>query len=185
MIFNNFINGISSAVAAESRGGINRALINESKLGLYEKYVNENKKEGVCVFISHKSSDTSIAEYISQIFQENNIDYYLDILDSNLQNKVKEDNAHEIVTEIERALKVSTHILVIVSEDTRSSWWVPYEVGYAKSARKRIASLILNDYNIEFPDYLKIEKIYTDKNDIDEYINVVKNDIKNMSVIIE
>ena len=64
----------------------------------------------------------------------------------------------DIVDSIEKALKCSTHILVLVSDQTKESWWVPYEVGYSKKGKKKIASALLVGYVDDFPDYLKIEE---------------------------
>ena len=45
-----------------------------------------------------------------------------------------------------------------MSDQTKESWWVPYEVGYSKKGKKGIASALLTGYVEGFPDYLKIEE---------------------------
>ena len=51
-------------------------------------------------------------------------------------------------------------MLCIVSEKTKHSWWVPYEIGFGKSSNKDIASLLLKDFNLDgIPSYLYISEI--------------------------
>lgn len=135
--------------------GVNRALVSEM---LYESQVNKNCDSRTCVFISHKSADMDAANAVAEYLISNGIDVYLDKMDTGLQKDTKEMNARGIVNAINKALKRSTHILVLVSDQTKESWWVPYEVGYAKNGEKKIASALLVGYIDDFPDYLKIEK---------------------------
>ena len=119
--------------------GINRALIRGYGRIIYENKVVQNNSK-VCVFISHKSSDMDAAEAVARYLMLNNIDVYLDKKDSDLQKKTKEKDAQGIVDSIEKALKCSTHILILVSDQTKESWWVPYEVGYSKKGKKKICT---------------------------------------------
>ena len=98
--------------------GINRALIRGYGRIIYENKVVQNNSK-VCVFISHKSSDMDAAEAVARYLMLNNIDVYLDKKDSDLQKKTKEKDAQGIVDSIEKALKCSTHILILVSDQTK------------------------------------------------------------------
>lgn len=147
--------------------GINRALLSGVNRAIYE---NQNIQHANCVFISHKSEDIEIAKQIADLLQAEGVDVYLDVNDSGLQIATKEGNADEIVKCIEKALMVNTDILVLVTDKTKESWWVPYEVGFAKMGKKSIASLLLKNVS-EFPDYLKIEKKLNGLADLKRYIN--------------
>lgn len=147
--------------------GINRAYESNS---LFES----NNLSGRCVFISHKYEDMDAARIISEYIMDSGIDVYLDDNDTGLQKAVNNNDSEGIVNCIEKALQNSTHILILVTENTRKSWWVPYETGYAKYANKSIASLLLKDV-YEFPDYLKIEKTLEGFNDLSKYIKSIKN----------
>ena len=127
--------------------GINRANATYSERILFE-HASHNKK---CVFISHKSEDKN-----------------LDLNDEGLQQATREQNASKIVSHIEKALTTSTNILVLVTEKTKESWWVPYEIGYAKKGKKDIASLLLKNVD-DFPDYLEIEKKLKGLEDLKKY----------------
>lgn len=144
----------------------NRALENENikklyeNLGLESLYEKQYPDTKYCIFISHKHEDKKAAEVIADfIMNKANIDVYLDNRDNGLQQAVKEGNDKKIVECIERGIARSTHILCLVSDYTKNSWWVPYEIGYSKKAKVSINSLILKNTN-DIPSFLKIEKIY-------------------------
>lgn len=145
--------------------GINRA----KEHGIYEQV---SLRES-CVFISHKFEDLRAAKEIADCIMDAGIDVYLDDNDNGLQRAVNDYNSERIVECIENALMTSTHILVLVTENTRKSWWVPYEVGYAKKGTKEIASILMKEVD-EFPDYLKIERTMTGYISFLEYIDDIK-----------
>ena len=153
--------------------GINRALIRGYGRIIYENKVVQNNSK-VCVFISHKSSDMDAAEVVARYLMLNNIDVYLDKKNSDLQKKTKEKDAQGIVDSIEKALKCSTHILILVSDQTKESWWVPYEVGYSKKGKKKIASALLVGYVDDFPDYLKVEETIKSPEEFKMYAQKLK-----------
>ncbi len=65
--------------------------------------------------------------------------------------------------------------MALISDNTKESWWVPYEIGYAKHAEKKIASLRLKKNLDGFPDYLKIEPCLDNVDDLKQYImNAIK-----------
>lgn len=150
--------------------GINRALQTYST-PMSESAAYNNKK---CIFISHKSEDIEAAKAIGDIITNHGIDIYLDINDYGLQSATENNEAKKIVEYIEKALSKSTHILVLVTNKTRQSWWVPYEVGYSKKGEKEIASILLKDVN-DFPDFLKIEKTFRGLSDLENYIMILNH----------
>lgn len=156
--------------------GINRAEIKD----LYESAALNGEDltshfQKPCVFISHKSEDIQAAEAIADYFKSHEIDVYLDKNDKNLQKATQEKNSSEIVHLIQLGLAYSTHILVLITDKTRESWWVPYEVGYAKKANRQIASLLLKTetYTEGFPDYLKVERTINNSEDFVNYVDSV------------
>lgn len=164
--------------------GINRAELGPVCESAYERRVINNLENSTCVFISHKSSDSRAALEVANYLRDSGIDVYIDINDNDLQNSTLTHDAEAIVEHIQRALKLSTHILVLISDDTRNSWWVPYEIGYAKNDGKDIASLLLLQYNA-FPDYLKIESMIHNISELEEYTREVLNSKNEYEVILE
>lgn len=146
--------------------GVNRAL---SYKPIYEE-ANSRIKE--CIFISHKSEDIKAAKAVAEVIMSNGVDVYLDVNDSGLQSATRENDSQKIVDCIENALLKSSHICVLVTNKTKESWWVPYEVGYAKNGEKNIASLLLKDV-YDFPDFLKIERKLRGLSDLKNYIKEI------------
>jgi len=111
-----------------------------------------------CIFLSHLSADKSAVRAIGNyITQQGDIDIYLDVYDQALQDAVQNYDAAGITAFIERGLSLSTHIMCIISSDIARSWWVPYELGFAKSIGKHLSSLKLKD--VTLPAYLEISEI--------------------------
>lgn len=151
--------------------GINRALLSDEYRAVYEYASAQSKK---CVFISHKSEDIDVAKSVAELLKNNGIDVYLDTNDSGLQRATREGDAKKIVACIERALSISTHILVLVTEKTKESWWVPYEIGFSKKGRRGIASLLLKSVS-SFPDYLEIERKLHGLDDLKKYAQELRS----------
>ena len=78
------------------------------------------------MFISHKQEDTAIARAIANKLNSLGKDYYLDALDSTICGSGKRLTDH-----IKTALNGCTDIIVVMTERTRLSQWVFFEVGMA------------------------------------------------------
>ncbi len=161
----------------QKKYGINRAQIgDEITFCLYENRVNKNDEKGTCVFISHKSQDSEDAKAVADCIRSYGIDVYIDLDDQGLKLASVTDDSAGIVEHIQKGLSVSTHLLALISDNTRDSWWVPYEIGYAKKANKKISSLLLGNINDEIPDYLKIEETLSQE-EIEKYIKGLIQDL--------
>ena len=84
-------------------------------------------------FLSHKKEDKPACRIIAKYLSEAEIDYFLDEESAELQNAVVSGNAIKITEKIKEGIAESTHMLVVVSEKTYKSQWVPFEVGYGHS----------------------------------------------------
>lgn len=91
------------------------------------------------VFISHKSKDMELAEKIGNILQDNAFEIYLDKYDP----LIKESS--DIAKRIESKIRSSTDLLVLITENTKESWWVPFEIGLSTAHDIRIASLVFEN----------------------------------------
>ena len=78
------------------------------------------------VFISHKKEDELVAMQIAIRLKRDNIEYYLDVLDPTITG-----NGERLTEHIKSSLGTCTDIIVVISEKTRYSQWVPFEVGMA------------------------------------------------------
>jgi hypothetical protein len=150
--------------------GINRALRHRA---IATECFSEEKKP--CVFLSHLSANKKAVEAVGEyIRKEGDIDIYLDKEDFDLQLANFEDDHEAITGCIERGISNSTHILCCVTEKTVKSWWVPYEIGYAKKSSKDIATLKLQKGEIYLPSFLNIGKIIFGIESLNNYITNIK-----------
>lgn len=123
-----------------------------------------------CVFISHKKEDQQIAVALGDfLMNDMHVDIYLDIYDPVLQEAVSVENDEKIVQSIRTGLKESSMLLCIVSDKTKLSWWVPYEIGIADHAGLKIASIRTKSIN-DFPSFLKTKTTLNSLSDLIEYI---------------
>ena len=97
------------------------------------------------VFISHKNVDSEQAIALQAAFKKNQVDTYLDVLDSSISGGGKELTDH-----IKRNLNLCSDILVVMSRATKDSWWVPFEVGMSAQIDMPTASFL--QANIDLPD---------------------------------
>ena len=120
-----------------------------------------------CVFISHKKEDEQAAIDIGKFLMEVvGVNIYLDILDEDLQAATQTENDRLVVDSIKEGLECSTHLLCLISDKTRLSWWVPYEIGIADDKNLSIASLKLKSID-DIPSFLKIHPAFYN---VDEFI---------------
>ena len=119
--------------------GINRANKSNLRKAVFESASSSPRKP--CIFLSHISVDKKAAIGIGEyIIQNSNIDIYLDIYDIELQQAVIDGDNAAITRFIENGLNESSHVICVLSNNTKKSWWVPYEIGFSKQAKKEAMS---------------------------------------------
>jgi hypothetical protein len=165
---------------------------------IYWLLESKNVKDRPCVFLSHKREDKNECRKIAEYLKEAEIDYYLDELDKDLQQAAAQGNPEFITESIKKGIRESTHMLVVVSEKTYKSQWVPFEIGYGHSAildkgldegikenRIKLSVLTLKDISEKsLPDYLKVAYIIRGTKSLNEYISNITNKLEK-SLIIE
>lgn len=134
-------------------------------------YLRRLDTDKSCVFLSHKKEDQAIAEELGNfLMKKMDVDIYLDIYDPILQEAVSVENDAKIVASITKGLKMSDILLCIVSDKTRLSWWVPYEIGVADHAGLKIASIRTKFIN-DFPSFLKTKQTIDQLSDLVSFIS--------------
>lgn len=119
------------------------------------------------VFISHKLEDSAQALSIQQAFRKNDINAYLDILDSSIRN-----GGRELTEHIKTKLNECTDIIVLVSSDTINSWWVPFEIGMSAQIDMPTATFLTE--SIPLPSFLTYWPKLKSIDEIDTYVKIRK-----------
>lgn len=121
------------------------------------------------IFISHKQEDALAANQIASELRAIHVDYYLDLPDPSVTQ-----SGRELTNHIRNNLNNCTDIIVVMSEITRYSQWVPFEVGMAAQIDMPTATF-LKDY-VSLPDFLQYWPRLKKPADIQKYVSV-RNDI--------
>lgn len=118
------------------------------------------------IFLSHQQSDSTAAiEVKSHLKLKHNIDCYLDLIDP----KIKD--GEDIAAHVKEQLGQCTQLLAIVSEATKLSWWVPWEIGIATEKDYPLATF---GRNVSLPEYLMKWPYLKNLTDLDTYAEVSK-----------
>lgn len=139
------------------------------KLKLGNEAFSRTKKR--CVFISYKKEDQDAAIAIGSYLTDTvGVNIYLDTQDCDLEEAVSLENDQLIVESVKRGLACSPDLLCLISDKTKLSWWVPYEIGFADKQSINIAVLKLKDIE-DIPSYLKIKKMLLNTEDFLQYVS--------------
>lgn len=119
------------------------------------------------VFISHQEVNSKKALDISIHIKSQGIDTYLDVLDPYFGK-----NPVGLTNFIKNNIDSSTHLLIVLSEKTKLSWWVPFEIGIVTDQDKPIVNYFIE--KVEIPEYLQMWPYLQTTKDIDKYISMIK-----------
>lgn len=120
------------------------------------------------VFISHKKADRNKAIQIADYLRNHQIICYIDELDPSLKT------TSDITNSIMQRVKQCTHLMAVVSDNTTESWWVPFEIGVASEASRRICSYRLNF--VQLPEYLEKWPILSSGQQLDNFAHFYRQD---------
>lgn len=130
------------------------------------------------VFISHKKEDSIDAYLIKRAFEKENVDAYLDLLDE----KVSADGK-ELTDHIKKQLNTCTDIVVIMSKNTKYSWWVPFEIGMSAQIDMPTASFLAQEEKL--PEYLSYWPRLRSTTDVKKYVEIRRKVEKENNVLYE
>ena len=128
------------------------------------------------VFISHKKEDSITAFKIQNILKSLKIESYLDLLDTNIAS-----SGEFLTKHIKNNLNKCSDILVVLSEETKKSWWVPFEIGMASQIDMPIVNYLKS--GIDLPEYLSYWPRLKNDDDISKYVDT--RILVNRQVILE
>jgi len=152
------------------RQGINRA----TQGIVLREFSNFSEKNKPCIFLSHINLDKNAVIKVGNYIKKAGLDIYLDIDDPALQKAVRDENDIAITEFIEKGINTSTHILSILSEKTKDSWWVPYEIGYGKKGGKKLATMPLKNLpEKDIPSYIKVTHYITGISSLNNFLKQI------------
>jgi len=103
------------------------------------------------VFISHRTVDNEIAKHVAERLKNHHgIPIYIDDIDQEVRQV---QGTAAITALLVQRINMCTNLLAIVSENTKGSWWVPFEIGVARQVPRTITSLT-NQGDASLPEYL-------------------------------
>ena len=117
------------------------------------------------VFVSHSRLDKEKAREVAHALQASKVDYYFDENDAELQLADEQGDHLKVVQCIENGLSVCTHLLGIITENTKDSWWVPYEIGSATGRAQDCAHLIDEEVT-KLPSYIQAARILANREEM-------------------
>ena len=117
------------------------------------------------IFISHKKEDSYTANRIAVELNSLNISYYLDVMDQTVTK-----NGKELTDHIKANLNDCTDIIVVMSEHTPNSQWVPFEVGMSAQLDMPTATFLKE--NVTLPEFLEYWPRLKYPSDIRKYVAV-------------
>ncbi|MDQ3790635.1 MAG: toll/interleukin-1 receptor domain-containing protein [Actinomycetota bacterium] len=112
------------------------------------------------VFISHRDFDKPLAEAVTAVLAQVGVHYWFDREDADSQAAAALGMVGDqlLVHAIERGARHCTHLLGLLSSATAGSWWVPYEIGFSRSADIPVSYLVLKSIRAagQLPEYVRL-----------------------------
>jgi hypothetical protein len=119
------------------------------------------------VFISHKDVDSATAQRIGQVLERYSISYYLDVL-----NNLTELDGKRLTHNIRQELNKCSHMITVLSENTKQSWWVPFEIGMAAQKDVPVVNFLVE--GIALPSYLEYWPRLKNISELDKFVSAIR-----------
>lgn len=107
-------------------------------------------------------SDTVLAKFVSDKIIQNGMITYLDVVDDILLA-----DGPELTEHLLKRISSCDQLIAVVSDITKLSWWVPWEIGVGSEKGFRMASY--SQTNVSLPSYLSKWPTLHSKLDLDVY----------------
>ncbi|MCY7352166.1 MAG: hypothetical protein LH606_16125 [Cytophagaceae bacterium] len=127
------------------------------------------------LFVSHRQIDKDYALSIANIANDTGFEFWLDVLDPTLLTlpTLTHLTPKQIVLLtaciIEMGLINSTHVIAVMTEDSKGSVWIPYEYGRVRKFDDT-ACWSHPNHTFTLPDYMLLGPITGSRLDIEEWL---------------
>lgn len=150
---------ISESQLRRFHAGVSLANENIAVAQILAKATNSSEAQ-TTIFLSHSHKDRHLIEPVASFLRSHGVKLYVDWTDGEMPDVVSGETARKLKDRIRQFKK----FIVLVTENSKSSRWVPWELGYADSQKgmDHIASFPIADgYDFTDNEYLKIyPKVY-------------------------
>ena len=148
------------------RRGRNYFNLNESERRMFG--ISASKR----IFVSHKKEDRDAAKKVADYIMDSGIDVYFDEYDTSINRS----NPKSVVNAIKQGMQLSTHMIVVFSNMTLESKWIPWEIGYGDATKTEIRILKMIDIKKDrLPEYMQVVKVLYDIYDLNAFIAQIQN----------
>jgi hypothetical protein len=143
----------------------------------YTTQINNKKehfsKNAQCIFISYQSADRDAAKKIADYVLTAGLDVYFDQYDGDLRISNQSINPKKLVDSLCKGINNSSHMMVVVSNTTMQSRWVPFEIGFGYEKTSVYCLCLRGIPKGGLPEYLQTTKIIRDIYDLNSTINTL------------
>jgi hypothetical protein len=112
----------------------------------------------------------TFGDYIKSV----GVDIYLDAEDEELKAAVDAEDHRRITEYIEVGIRNSTDVLVFLSDRTKETWWVPYEIGFGKADGKDLRCVKLKKVDCSRLSFLTIVDVLQTRRQFARYVDEVR-----------
>lgn len=120
------------------------------------------------VFLSHQAADGATAATIARKLKERHgIESYLDVIDPYIGR-----NGEDLAVHIRAQMSRCTQLLAVISESTKASQWVPWEIGVATEKNHPLATF--SSGGALPPEFLRKWPYLRTDADLDQYAQASK-----------
>jgi hypothetical protein len=138
-----------------------------------------------CVFVSHKREDEGMARAVADALTAFEIDVWLDLDELGFPEPASKQEHQRLTLAIEAGLNASSHLLALITENTKGSWWVPFEIGTCRAKNKPLAFLLHAEVR-EIPSYFSVGTGLENKHDFYDWAKTLTHhraDIDNRAAV--
>lgn len=120
------------------------------------------------VLVSHGCDDEKKALHIAEHITKNGLVCHAQLFDPATQG------TRDITTKVTERIHLCTHVIVVASNYTEQTWWLPYQLGIAVAFDKRIASY--QSATSRTPEFLKNWPLLSKQKHLDHFTRCYRQD---------
>jgi hypothetical protein len=125
------------------------------------------------VFVAHKDEDSVLATRVAARLRQCGSDAYLDKFDPTASS-----HGDELGDHLRQILGLCSHLMTVVTQKTKESWWLPWEIGI--STEKELPISTFAGESCDLPSYLRKWPYLQRLEEIDVYVRV-SNQVEKMT----